>query len=452
MEPPNSEQDFDKKPADMLLRCQKPNKGSAKTTEAPDSTEHAYRDENSQTRAQQWTANPAEGGVRTKVHNWLDDESCQGTQEPELQHSSLLPSDLKQLEITYFYTPYPDDDIVKELSVRMDVSENVIDEWFENKRTEAMKYFQVQAMQGQQQQQLYNQQLLVQGHHDVSQPVVMAQANSSSSYIEQQYRTEGYFSNQNLSQLESLFKNGMHYPDIPKLSLKLSIPERLLAIWFENRRKMSKKPKTEFYSRVALMHQQQIMTLQATQQPKLQYQRMTLQQIMEQQQQQMMTLQTMQQQHHRMILQQMMEQQHQQLQRIALKNPQQYQGMTLQPIKQQHQQQRMTLQTTQQPSHRMTLQQTMEQQQQQQIMMTHQPKLQYQMMTLPLPKYQQQKEEQEEIQEEEEGQLQVNTGVSEPLCTAIPEAANIPLVEKLLSDVTNKPTLTLLDVQFLDNQ
>ena len=86
---------------------------------------------------------------------------------------------------------YPDVYKVKELSVRLNVSESVIAEWFEKKRSQYREkealYFQVLAKE-QKQPQLYNQRLLADNYHAqaVSQPAVMAQASGSTSYTGQQ--------------------------------------------------------------------------------------------------------------------------------------------------------------------------------------------------------------------------------------------------------------------------
>jgi len=118
----------------------------------------------------------------------------------------------------------------------------------------------------------------------------MAQASGCTNYTGQQQPAGEYFTEQKLSYLEALFNTGVHYPDIPRLSMNVRIPERILGLWFEKRREVCKQATMAFYSRVALMQQHQLqqrmMVLQTMQQPQLQYRRMALQQPMEQQQQQ----------------------------------------------------------------------------------------------------------------------------------------------------------------------
>ncbi|XP_065920660.1 putative uncharacterized protein DDB_G0291608 [Dysidea avara] len=359
--PTKSGQDLDKKPVDVLNQQPEPG-SSAKVTYAPDSTEHVT----TQAKTLKRTANPAEG-PQAKIYRLGEASYCpdQDAQKlkPELQRSCLSQSDVEQLEMAFSLTQYPDMYMVKELSVRLNVPKYMIAQWFENKRSEyrekekALKFFQVQ----QQQQQLYNQQLLAHKHHVASQSVVMSQASGSTSCTGQQPAGK-FFTAQNLSYLETLFTNGTHYPDnIPQLALTLNVPEQYLAVWFEKRRDAWKKEQANLaYSRMVLMQQhqfqQQRMALQATQE--LQHQRKALYQARQQQQQ---------------------PQQHRQ-------QPQQHRQRP-----QQHRQQQISNRGSQ---------------------------------------------------------------VHDPVCTepsSIPEASNVPLVEKLLSDVANEPTLSLLNVKFPGN-
>jgi len=277
------EEDLVKKPADSQFHIQQPKTASYKVTDACKLT--IVRDVATQTRAQKrltQAANPSTAeGSQAKIHNWLGEEvvgssyqslgeasNYQDSQQqlkPEQQQlwkrAYLEENDVKQLEMIFSsLTQYPDVNMMKELSVRLNVSKFVIDHWFGKKRSEyrekkemTLKHFQVQAMQ--QQQMAYNQH---HRHHIVSQPVVMAQASGSTSYMGRQQPVGGYFTTKHLTYLENLFTNSTHYPDISQLAVQLCVPERYLAAWFEKRRDAWKKEQASIaYSKMALMQQQQ---------------------------------------------------------------------------------------------------------------------------------------------------------------------------------------------------
>ena len=240
--PSKSGKGVTKKPASVLHSQQQQ---PEKVTEAADSTYHVI----TPVKAQKRSTSTAKG-PQPKI--------CKAAyplyQPKATDIRCISESDWVQLEKAFSINQCLDMYTVGDLSLELNVSDQTIAEWFENRRSEARVM-----MQAMQQQQECNRQLLAQG---VSLPTKISQASGGTKGTGQpqgQQSTGQFLTVEHLNYLEDLFRVGLHCPSvdcISQLAAFLTVPQQCLAIWFHHRYDAWKEEQASLEYAIQAMQQQ----------------------------------------------------------------------------------------------------------------------------------------------------------------------------------------------------